>query len=99
MSTYLVAFAVGDFKFKEEESDGKTKPTYRIVTRPSEHDHAEQAIFFLPKILKHFEKYFNISFPLPKIDMLAAPDFSAGAMEVRLFLILSNCKFVNFNLF
>lgn len=34
-----------------------------------------------PKALTYFEKWFNVSFPLPKQDMIAIPDFSAGAME------------------
>ena len=32
-------------------------------------------------ILDYFEDYFGIAFPLPKQDMIAIPDFSAGAME------------------
>lgn len=76
MSTYLVAFAVGDFRFKE--GDRLSVPMYRIVTRPSEVEHANQAIHYGPLVLAHFEKYFGHKFPLPKIDMLATPDFSAG---------------------
>lgn len=34
-----------------------------------------------PKVLEFFEKYYSIPFPLPKQDMIAIPDFSAGAME------------------
>ena len=34
-----------------------------------------------PTILAYYETYFNTSFPLPKQDMIAIPDFSAGAME------------------
>lgn len=34
-----------------------------------------------PAILTHFEEYFNQSYPLPKQDMIALPDFKAGAME------------------
>lgn len=34
-----------------------------------------------PKALKFYEKFFNIDYPLPKQDMIAIPDFSAGAME------------------
>ena len=31
--------------------------------------------------LTFFENYFNISYPLPKQDMIALPDFISGAME------------------
>lgn len=34
-----------------------------------------------PKALKFFEEYFNIKYPLPKLDMIAIPDFGSGAME------------------
>ena len=34
-----------------------------------------------PRILEFFETYFNVKFPLPKQDMIAIPDFGAGAME------------------
>jgi len=78
MSTYLVAWAVGDFLFKE---DFNSMPRYRIVTRPSEIESASQAIQIGPKVLSSFAEYFDVPFPLPKIDMLACPDFSAGAME------------------
>jgi aminopeptidase N len=31
--------------------------------------------------LEFYEEYFNIPYPLPKCDMIAVPDFAAGAME------------------
>ena len=33
------------------------------------------------KVLDFFEEYFGLDYPLPKMDMLAIPDFAAGAME------------------
>jgi len=34
-----------------------------------------------PQVLKFFEDYFQIAFPLPKQDMLAIPDLSFSGME------------------
>lgn len=34
-----------------------------------------------PKALDYYEKFFDVKYPLPKQDMVAIPDFSAGAME------------------
>ena len=33
------------------------------------------------KLLQSYEKYFGIKYPLPKLDLIAVPDFAAGAME------------------
>lgn len=41
----------------------------------------EYAKFVGPKVLRFFEKTFKVKYPLPKMDMIAIPDFSAGAME------------------
>ena len=34
-----------------------------------------------PRILSHYEDLFGEPFPLPKQDLVAVPDFAAGAME------------------
>ena len=69
----MVAFAVGEFQFRNTEKP--TKPQFRIVTRPGEYEHAKAAIEFGPSILAHYEQFFDYPFPLPKIDNLATPDF------------------------
>lgn len=33
------------------------------------------------KVLQYYEDYYGVPFPLPKQDMMAFPDFAAGAME------------------
>ena len=76
MSTYLVAFTVFDFKFIKS-ADGN----FRVWARSEAIDQAKYSLSIGPKILKHYEDFFQIKFPLPKIDMVALPDFSAGAME------------------
>jgi len=79
MSTYLVAFVVSKFKFVEETRDNGVR--FRIWTEQNSLDQAEYARDIGPKILEYFEEYFNVKFPLPKQDMIAIPDFGAGAME------------------
>ena len=79
MSTYLVAFVVSKFKFVEETRDNGVR--FRIWTEQNSLDQAEYARDIGPKILEYFEQYFNFTFPLPKQDMIAIPDFGAGAME------------------
>ena len=54
---------------------------FRIWSEPSSLDQTEYARDIGPKILKFFEDYFRVPFPLPKQDMIAIPDFAAGAME------------------
>merc|ERR1719266_2949051 len=80
MSTYLVAFVVSKFKFVEAEkrSNGVR---FRIWSQPSSVDQTEYAKEMGPRMLEYFEDFFNVSYPLPKQDMIAIPDFSAGAME------------------
>jgi len=80
MSTYLLAFIISRFTYVQSE----TRPNgvqFRIWCRKSVVDQTALAADLGPKILEFFEKHYNVKFPLPKMDMVAIPDFSAGAME------------------
>ena len=79
MSTYLLAFIVGDFEYLEKKSRGWR--LVRVFTVPGKKHQAKFALDCAEKILKFYEKYFDIKFPLPALDMIAIPDFSSGAME------------------
>lgn len=79
MSTYLVAYSINDFEYRESKMDGGT--VFRIWARRDAIDQVDYAKDIGPKVLKYFEKIFNVEYPLPKMDMIAIPDFSAGAME------------------
>lgn len=74
MSTYLVAFTVTDFK-------NMTNENFSVWARSKALPSAAFALEIGPKILKFLEEYYKIKFPLPKIDMIALPDFKNGAME------------------
>ncbi|XP_022215178.2 aminopeptidase N [Drosophila obscura] len=79
MSTYLVAYSVNDFAHKP--STLANSPLFRTWARPNAIDQCDYAAEFGPKVLQYYEQFFGIKFPLPKIDQIAIPDFSAGAME------------------
>lgn len=80
MSTYLVAFVVSKFGYEISPQYGNNV-MFRIWARKDALDQIAYAKEMGPKMLKYFEDYFNVSYPLPKQDMIAIPDFSAGAME------------------
>ncbi|KAF5289209.1 hypothetical protein FQR65_LT00096 [Abscondita terminalis] len=74
MSTYLVAFVVSDFVSLKNGN-------FSVWVRKEAELQAKYSLDAGPKILKYFEDFFQIKFPLPKVDMIALPDFAAGAME------------------
>jgi aminopeptidase N/puromycin-sensitive aminopeptidase len=78
MSTYLVAFLVGDFKCVSGESDGTP---IRACATPGQEQKGKFAVEAAEYILHYYNNYFGIKYPMPKLDMIAIPDFEAGAME------------------
>nr|CAI5820674.1 unnamed protein product [Callosobruchus analis] len=81
MSTYLVAFIVSDFDYKTADKTQNNNVTFRIWARKDALDQVDFAKEVGPKALEYYEKFFDVKYPLPKQDMVAIPDFSAGAME------------------
>ena len=79
MSTYLVAFVVGDLVCVEGQADGGT--LVRIWATRGKEEQCRFALDVSVDLLSYFNDYFGIPYPLPKLDHLAIPDFAAGAME------------------
>eukprot|EP00794_Sanderia_malayensis_P004789 gene4789-5416_t len=79
ISTYLVAFAIVDFKYKESKTDSGVK--VRVYAPETDYDRIDYALKAGTTILSFYEKFFGAPYPLPKLDLLAVPDFLAGAME------------------
>ncbi|MBW4027238.1 MAG: M1 family metallopeptidase [Acidobacteria bacterium] len=78
MSTYLVAFLVGDFQCTTGESDGVP---IRGCATPDKVELTKYAVQAAEFVLHYYDTYFGIKYPMPKLDMIALPDFEAGAME------------------
>lgn len=76
MSTYLVAFIVANFT-------NVTVPEtlVSVYSVPEKKEHASFALDTASKLLQFYNEFFEISYPLKKLDLVAIPDFLAGAME------------------
>ncbi len=79
MSTYLLAFLVGDFEYIEKTT--KKGVRVRIITTPGKKEQGRFALDVTLKCLEYYEEYFDIAYPLNTLDMIAVPDFESGAME------------------
>jgi tricorn protease interacting factor F2/3 len=78
VSTYLIYLGVGEFEYLT----GKIgKVQIRVVTTKGHKSKGKFSLELGKKLLTSYEKYFGIRYPLPKLDLIAIPDFAAGAME------------------
>ncbi len=78
MSSYLVAMVVGDFECLSGEQDGIP---IRICAVPEKKKLGGYALQCTKEILHFYDQYYGIKYPFKKLDVIALPDFAAGAME------------------
>ncbi|XP_069481637.1 aminopeptidase Q [Ambystoma mexicanum] len=81
MSTYITAFVVCDFdNISRTDERGHE---IRIWARKQviQNGYADYALNITGPILRFLEELLNVSYPLQKTDLVALPDFGAGAME------------------
>jgi alanyl aminopeptidase len=88
LPTYLIALAVGPLDIVDggdipaNPNAHRTQPIHlRGITTKGKGDQIRFALTFTPKIILNLESYFGVAYPFQKLDLLAVPDFSAGAME------------------
>jgi puromycin-sensitive aminopeptidase len=79
MSTYLVAFVVGELEATAPVMVGPTP--LRVWCVPGKRHLTAFALEIGAFSLGFFERYYGMPYPGDKLDMLAIPDFAAGAME------------------
>ena len=78
VSTYLIYLGVGEFEYLTSKT-GKVQ--IRVITTKGNKSKGKYSLDLGKKLLTSYEKYFGIKYPLPKLDLIAIPDFAAGAME------------------
>jgi puromycin-sensitive aminopeptidase len=79
MSTYLVAFIVGRLEATAPVDVNGTP--MRLVHVPGKSHLTDFGLRIGAFSLKWFEDYYGIKYPGTKVDLIALPDFAAGAME------------------
>ncbi|CAD24886.1 GLUTAMYL-AMINOPEPTIDASE [Encephalitozoon cuniculi GB-M1] len=84
MSTYLVAFVVGELSYIEDWS--KDGVRLRVYGDSSEVEWGRYGLEVGKRCLEYFSEYFGVGYEFPragsaKIDMVGIPNFSSGAME------------------
>ncbi|HET6177909.1 MAG TPA: M1 family metallopeptidase [Candidatus Sulfotelmatobacter sp.] len=78
MSSYLAALVVGNFEYVEGSVDGIP---IRVYSTPGKKEMGKFALDAAVNIVSYYDKYFGTKYPYGKLDLIALPDFSAGAME------------------
>ncbi|HEY8586548.1 MAG TPA: M1 family metallopeptidase [Rhodanobacter sp.] len=86
LPTYLVAFAVGPWDIVagpdiSPDAYRATPLQLRGIAAKGEGHRMEHVLGETPSIIHALEDYYGFGYPFDKLDLLAAPDFSAGAME------------------
>src|SRR5690242_18132961 len=78
MSSYLNVFVAGELDFIES----KVGPTQiRVIATKGKADLGRYALDASVQILKYYNDYFGVPYPLPKLDQIAIPGGFGGAME------------------
>ncbi|XP_055851692.1 glutamyl aminopeptidase-like isoform X2 [Episyrphus balteatus] len=83
MSTYLACFIVSDFHHRMKKINATVGSDFdmRVFATAAQMEKATYALNTGATIIEHYISYFNLAYPLPKLDMAAIPDFVSGAME------------------
>ncbi|XP_060840151.1 glutamyl aminopeptidase-like isoform X1 [Rhopalosiphum padi] len=80
MSTYLACFIVCDFQSLEPVKADQGFPL-TVYARNGQSENMKYAQHVGLQAINFYVNYFGIQYPLPKLDLIAIPDFVSGAME------------------
>lgn len=78
MATYLNVFVAGELESIENNTDGVQ---IRVITTKGKSQWGKYALESSARILRYYNEYFGLPYPLPKLDQIAIPGGFGGAME------------------
>ncbi|TCD46283.1 aminopeptidase [Streptococcus sp. X16XC17] len=80
MSSYLLAFALGDLHGKTAHTkNGTLVGSY--ATKAHQLSELDFSLDIAVRVIEFYEDYFGVRYPIPQCLHVGLPDFSAGAME------------------
>lgn len=79
MSTYLLAFVIGEFDFLQKKTEHGV--LIKVYTPVGKSASGQFALDCACQCLDAYDDFFDTPYPLPKLDMVAIPEFAMGAME------------------
>jgi puromycin-sensitive aminopeptidase len=79
MSTYLLAWVIGQFDYIQSKTSHGV--TIRVFTPPGRAHEGQFALSVAKRALDFFDNFFQLAYPLPKLDMICCTEFAMGAME------------------
>jgi aminopeptidase N len=100
MSTYLVALVVADYECIDNQIDmpvSKTKLSSSTCARSNAVNQINLASNSSISLVQYFEKYFDTTYPFPKLDHIGSPDFAYGKMFNIFILFIIFILFLKFN--
>lgn len=80
MVTYLAIFVVSDFAYLEAMTPVHKIPI-RVFGTEDNKEFLQYALDVGTTVTDYYQTYFDVAYPLPKLDMAAIPDYSSGATE------------------
>ena len=92
--TYLLAFSIGSF----DVLSGFTKRgiPVDVYATSGKSDHLQFALDECIKFIDWYEDFIGVPYPLPRMQLLAVPEFNAGAMEnYGLIIFREECLLAN----
>jgi len=78
MSSYLFVLATGELERLTAQADGVA---VSVVTTAGKREQGRFALDSAVNLLRYFNDYFGVKYPLPKLDLIAVPGGFGGAME------------------
>lgn len=79
MSTYLVAFIVSDYEYREFNGTNEPySPISRVFVSKDDADQTSYALVEGMQMLHALEDYLKIPFSLPALDQAVVPEFRVG---------------------